>query len=246
MEPIPQVGPPRESLEAQDRGEPGADLLGSGDASSPVAGDGLVARSDPEEAEHPREIVVGSGQLSELTTRVARLAELFEERLVYDQFKERQITQLHEELQAHRQGLLERALRPLLMGLVRLHDELGRVRDHLSSTPSEARSADQVDLLVEGFQDDVELLLDQNGVNRSCSQDDRFDPRLQTSVGTVPTDDLGRIGAIARRVRAGFERDGVPLRKERVEVFVAAAAGVPVTPGAVSAVPKPSDEEDPQ
>lgn len=166
------------------------------------------------------------GSAADLAAGLDRLAELIEDKLAQDHFKERQVAQLHEELQAHRQGVLEKALRPLLMGLVRIHDELGRERDRLPSAQSEeVLQSGQVDALLAGFQDDVELLLEQHGVSRSRSPDDHFDPRLQTAVATVPTDDPERVGAIARRVRAGFERDGTPLRKERVDVFVAGDAG---------------------
>jgi molecular chaperone GrpE (heat shock protein) len=186
-----------------------------------------------------------SSELADLAAGLARLTELFEDRLANDRFKEGQITRLHEELQGHRRGLLSRALRPLLIGLIRLHDELGRSRDHLASGPSAELSGDRIDGVLEGFQEDVELLLDQNGVTRSNSLNDRFDPRLQTILRTVPTDDPDRVGRIVRRLRAGFELDGAPLRKEGVEVLVAAEDAPPiVAPGAATLGPNPLHEEE--
>lgn len=195
---------------------------------------------EPEEGSVGTDLAAGGGEL-------ARLAELFEERLAYDRFKEEQITRLHEELQDHRRDLLGRALRPLLAGLIRIHDELDRARESTRTATPEELTPERVAGLLEGFQDDVVLLLDQHGVARTESPGDRFEPRLQTAVRRIPTADEALVGRIARRLRPGFVSDGTPLKKERVEVFVAEADASPTTSGgAGSPASRETSQEEPR
>lgn len=207
----------------------------------------------PEEpaGEVPVEAAVEDGNgtrgLAAVGRELSRLVELFQERLAYDGFKEEQITRLHQELQDHRRDLLGRALRPLLAGLVRIHDELDRARESMETGTPEELTPEGVARLLEGFQDDVVLLLDQHGVARTESSGDRFEPRHQTAIRRIPTADGALVGRIARRLRPGFVLDGTPLRKERVEVFVADAEAPPITPeGAGSPAPRDVSHKEPQ
>lgn len=150
------------------------------------------------------------------------LRKAFADKLALDRHKEQQIDALHAELQEHKRGLLARATRPLLSGLVRLHDSLGRMAEDLRQEPSEELTPERFFGILEGFQDDVEIVLDDSGVSLFLEPCERFEPRRQTSRRTVETDDENRVGTIAHRVRPGFEQEETVLQKERVDVYVRA------------------------
>jgi hypothetical protein len=57
----------------------------------------------------------------------ARLTEVFERKLAFDGFKEKQIDRLHEELQSYKGDLLRKATRPLLSALIKLHGDVIRL-----------------------------------------------------------------------------------------------------------------------
>ena len=136
-------------------------------------------------------------------------------------FKEDQVTRLHEELQAHRSDLAGRPVRQLLHGLIRLHDDLGKVVAALRRQPPEELTPERFFQQLAGFEDDLELLLGQHGVARFEASGDSFDPRRQTTPRTVPTDDPAQVGQVAERLRPGFEQGETLLQKERVAVYVA-------------------------
>ncbi len=141
-----------------------------------------------------------------------------------ERFLERQIDKLHAEVQAHKTGLLQKLQRPYVMGLVQLHDGLGRVAEHLNAVPDKVYSADEAAALLTGFQEDVELLLEQNAVRMFREPGEIFVPARQTSLQTVPTQDPADIGRIARKVRPGFETEETVVRKELVCVYGPAPA----------------------
>jgi molecular chaperone GrpE len=142
------------------------------------------------------------------------------DKLTCDRFKEEQIDRLHEELQAHRSDALSKPLRQLLLGLVRLHDDLGRTAAALQERPADELTPERFFRHLADFQDDVELLLGQNGVERFEAPGEAFDPHRQTAVKTVPAEPA-LTGRIALRLRPGFDQGDKLLQKERVAVYVA-------------------------
>jgi len=157
-----------------------------------------------------------------MTGGFASLLDELRDRLVLDRFKEEQITKLHEELQAYRNDLVHRTARQILQGLVRLHDDLGKVVTSLRQKPAEELTPERFFQQMDGLRDDVELILGQHGVEpfQTCTED--FDPRRQTALRMVCTADAALVGRVAERLRPGFAQGEALLQKERVAVYAAA------------------------
>ena len=169
-----------------------------------------------------------SSAVERLETAVAAgIAEIlgeFRDKLALDRFKEDQITKLHEELQAYKNDLISRVSRQILQGVIRLHDDLGKVAASMRQKPVEELTPERFFQQLEGFQDDVELLLGQHGVERFEVDGEEFDPRQQTALRTIPTEDPAQVGHVAERLRPGFLQGANLLQKERVAVYAAANA----------------------
>lgn len=145
------------------------------------------------------------------------LHKVYDDRLA---FKEKQIDSLHSELQDYKRGLLLQVTRPLISGLVRLHHDLGRMVEDLRLEPSEALTHERLCSVLEGFQEDVEIVLEENGVVLFSEPGATFDSRRQNSRRTIPTDEETLVGTVAHRGRPGFEFEEKILQKERVDVYV--------------------------
>jgi molecular chaperone GrpE (heat shock protein) len=104
---------------------------------------------------------------------------------------------------------------------VRLHDDLGKTLTALARLPAEESTPQRFLSTLEGFGDDVELLLGQHGVERFEHPGDTFEPRRQTALRTEATDDPVLVGTVAVRLRPGFAQGETLLQKERVAVYVA-------------------------
>lgn len=132
--------------------------------------------------------------------------------------QQQQVNTLHAELQEHKNGLLAQLQRPWAMGLIQLFDALNREAKDMAVAEA-TFSAKDVALMMEGFRDDVEIVLDQLGVNTFKSSDTRFNPVRQTAVKTIPAPEPHLAGMVLLRLRPGFEHNGKILRKEWVCVY---------------------------
>ena len=225
---------PEERVEPAAQEEPAAAESREGDggeeteaASESAAGEEDELPAAEEERERPEEAPPGPSParlLAAIDGGFDRVLAAFEHKLAYDKAKDRMIDRLHSELQTHKTDLLAKATKPLINSLIRLHDEIGRVVEALLAEAEEKLDTDRVRRLFADFQGDIEIALEDQGVTRYETPDDRFDPRRQQALKTVPTAVPEDAGRIVDRVRPGFERGERILRKERVNVTKLEAA----------------------
>ncbi len=148
-----------------------------------------------------------------------RLLGAFQDKLAYDKTKDEQVARLHKELQDYKRDLVARTADPLVNGLVRLHDDLGKTAEALRENQTRAQDSALPERICSGFQEDIEILLENSGVTCYHEENESFDPRRQQALRTVATDQNQKHGLVAERVRPGFERGDKLIRKEKVAVF---------------------------
>jgi len=110
-------------------------------------------------------------------------------------------------------------MKPLVNGLIRLHDDMAKVAESVAADSPEA--AGKPVTLIAGFQEDIEILLAEVDVVPYCEGGTEFNPRRQQSIRTVATPDLAQVGQVARHLRPGFARGERIVRKEKVSVYMA-------------------------
>ena len=136
----------------------------------------------------------------------------FEEKIKYDETRDRMIDRLHAELQVYKEDLLLKMLRPLVLDLIDLHDNLGKWTNAGADAPGRVSFAD--------LQGDLEDILYRNGFETFTVPEDLFDPRRQRALRTVPTVDATCDKRISERLRKGFLYGGKIIRPECVAVYV--------------------------
>ena len=154
-----------------------------------------------------------------IKTGVERMLAAFEAKLAYDASKQLQIDRLHEELLQYRTDQMARAARPLVHGMIRLHDDIGKLLSALRAKPADALSPERFFSLLEGLQEDVEIVLGQNGVAAYREPGGPFDPRRQRALKKVGTSENALAGTVAESIRPGFEQGTEILEKERVATY---------------------------
>lgn len=147
------------------------------------------------------------------------LLQTFESKLAYDQSKQVQIDRLHDELQQHRGDLVARTVRPLINGIIRLHDDAGKLLGSLKDKPEDELTPKRFFKLFDGFQEDLEDLLGDNGVTAYREVGGPFDPRRQRLLRKVPTSNEALVGLVAESLRPGFEQGTQILEKERISAY---------------------------
>jgi len=185
----------------------------------PSTGPNVLLKDAAHGAQAPLDAFAERFELA-LQRGVEHLAGLFERKLAYDATKQQQVDRLHEELMQHRSGLVARTSRPLVNGVIRLHDDIGKLIQSLRGKSVEALPAEKVFTLLQEIQDDIEIILGQNGTSAYREQGSVFNPRRQRVVRRVATPDPALDGKVADRLGPGFESGHELIEKERITLYL--------------------------
>jgi len=182
--------------------------------------------SDSEQSQNGTALASGTSEtalmatLHHLVDAMEQLRQDFDTKIKYDASKERQIDSLHNELQAYRAGLYFKILRPVILDLICMHDDLNRLVGSISRSEGEGTiPATQVLKNLESFQATIEEILQRNGVEPYSVEGETFVSGRQRALQAVETPESSLDKHIARRVSKGFEYDEKILRPELVMTY---------------------------
>jgi molecular chaperone GrpE len=169
--------------------------------------------------------------LAEISAAIRELADSSERYHLRAEQREAVIDHLREEVERLRRGERRGLLRPLLVEICRLRNDLLRQADNL---PAEY-TADQAAQLLRSYAETVELILESGGVVAFEPEIEApFDPRRHRRVGAQPTGEPALAGRIASVRRSGYldvDADS-PVSAAEVVLFAAVTAAAQTPPTA--------------
>jgi molecular chaperone GrpE len=173
------------------------------------------AKREPERGDEPSDLA------ATLRTELAAIRAELASRAAYDRFKEEQIERLHAELQSHKNDLLRKLVEPWVVGVIKLHDQLGQQMALWRTNGLEEVAVARLIEAFDQFREDVALFLERQGVEPFEVAGEDFDPQRQTALRRLPAPEPAQLGRVAERLRPGFEQGAQVIQKERVAVYVA-------------------------
>jgi molecular chaperone GrpE len=191
---------------------------GVADEQSPLAALGFEEPQDDTPVAFETNDTVLMDAVQQLLGAMEQLRQDFDAKIKYDAGKERQIDSLHSELQAYRTGLYFKILRPVILDLISMHDDLSRLIDGIPSGEGMVSVA-QVLKNLQSFQSTIEEILQRNGVEPYSVEGETFVSGRQRALQAVETTESSLDKQIARRVSKGFEYDEKILRPELVMTY---------------------------
>jgi molecular chaperone GrpE (heat shock protein) len=147
------------------------------------------------------------------------LQEAFDAKIRYDRVQEQQIAALHQELEAHRRGLYQQILKPVLIDIVGLYDDIAKMNSGSVEAGAQIQQAGAFARERGFLLDSIEEILQRYGVIMYACDSDAIDRSRQRVIDVMPTDNADLDRRVARRVRPGFEVDGKILRPEWVVAY---------------------------
>lgn len=162
-----------------------------------------------------------------LDERLNALQRGFDQKLKYDEQKDKTIQRLHSELETYRQGLYAQMLRPIALDLIRLYNDLGDYYKTLEVFCLGIEDVTSPKLLrnLALFLDDIEEILRRNGfLIISTAPDTAVQTKYHKLMGTEPTYNPELNNCVAASLKKGliYQRpEGVEqvLQPEVVKVF---------------------------
>ncbi len=142
------------------------------------------------------------------------LMKKFDTKIAQDEHKARLFDKMYDELQSYKTDLYAKMLKPFILSTISVIDDtntfIGRLGD------GDAEKAEQY---LRSLPEDLADILEANGVVLYEDESEKFNPRTQRAVKQVPTDNPELENTIAKRLRKGYNWNGVNLRPEFVWIY---------------------------
>lgn len=180
--------------------------------------------------------------LTGISAGVTQLADSSERYHARAAQREGVIDHLRSEVEMLRRGERRALLRPLLVEICRLRDDLLRQAEDL---PGDF-DAERARLLLRSYADSVELALENSGVVIFAPDNgDPFEPRMHRRVGGEPNSDPALSGRVARVRRSGYlDVDAnSPITPAEVALFGAVPGAGPANAPATAQPADPADAD---
>lgn len=146
-----------------------------------------------------------------------------------EQHQRELLDKLHDERQTLREAEQRRSRDPVVRELIQASDTFLRTgRQWSARTDVASETAEQVHQVLEDAADDVQLILERQGVERFTPEPgEKFDRSVAKATGSRTTDDPARDGQIAEVLKAGYRQDERVIRFAEVITvrFIAPDAG---------------------
>lgn len=165
----------------------------------------------PNEEENGSESVELMNSLQE---SLLRLEEKFDKKIAEDTHKNNLFDKMYEELASYKKDLYAKLVGPFINETISLLDDYERLIERIDTVDH-----DKLKKYVIGIPDDLESILDNNGVERYSDDADKFNPKTQRVIKTIPTGNIELENVIAERTRKGYRWNGVMLKPEMVKIY---------------------------
>jgi molecular chaperone GrpE len=157
--------------------------------------------------------------LEALTNKMDEVKEGFERKAQADKHREAIISKLHAELQEHKDDLYRKLLKPVIMDIILIIDDINKFAGHYRGVEPSEMDPQKLLKALEDIPSDLEEALYRQGVEPVICEAETFDPARQKAIRTLATDDESKHRIVSQKLRTGFEWEGQVLRPEFVEVY---------------------------
>jgi len=144
--------------------------------------------------------------LEKIANGIGELKELFQKKIQRDQIHREAYEKLYEEMRQYKDNFLLSALRPILLDLILLYDNIMRTEQALPENKEKIKPLKE-ELLEILYRQDVEP------ISHSYQ---KYDRRIHRALKTVSVEDPARDGEIVEIVREGFWYRDQILRPQEV------------------------------
>lgn len=155
--------------------------------------------------------------LEHVSEQMEQLAKDFEERFLYDEKQEKIMDQMHGELQNYRNDLYASLIKPILIDIIEVVDNIRKAGVSYANKGLEEAQAVHV---ITDFIEDLHYILNNYGVDiYKATPGEPFIPVRQRILSTIATNSLELNGKVAESLGFGYFYKGKVVWPEKVTVY---------------------------
>ena len=156
----------------------------------------------------------------EIASRLTKLEELFSQRIAHTDFEENSRQIMHKELEAYKSDMYASLLKPLLMDVIEVREDIFKTTARYESKPEEEQVLPLSKFMEYATMDLASLLEKYDVEDWQSNPGDDFRPGRQKGQKKVPTNEKNLHGKIAKSLSRGYLCKGKVIRPERVSLYV--------------------------
>ncbi len=173
--------------------------------------------NNPELQETNNEVEGVTEKLDRIEASLEQLTKEFEERFLYDEKQEKLMDQMHGELQNYRNDLYASLIKPILIDIIEVTDNIRKAGiTYAAKGKEEAEAA----FVITDFIEDMHYILNNYGVDiYKATAGEPFIPVRQRILSTIATNNMELNGKVAESKGFGYFYKGKALWPEKVTVY---------------------------
>lgn len=170
-----------------------------------------ICDNNSEEDKTPSESAV---LMSFIKENFSRLENKFDNKIAEDVHKNALFDKMYDELASYKKDLYAKLVGPFVNETISLLDDYERLVERIDSIDYE-----KLKKYILGVPEDLESILDNNGVERYSDDVEKFNPKTQRVIKTIPVGNMELDNVIVERTRKGYRWNGVMLKPEMVKIY---------------------------
>lgn len=171
--------------------------------------------SQPMESTNPNDLInTLLERIESLNQQNELLLKKFDGKIAEDEHKAQLFDKMYNELQSYKTDLYAKILKPFILSTITLLDDTNTFIGKLGENESAL-----AEKYLRTMPDDLIDILESNGVVLYEDDVDKFNPRTQRVVKQVPTDNPELDNFIVKRIRKGYNWNGINLKPELVWIY---------------------------
>ena len=155
----------------------------------------------------------------QLSSQMANMEAMFQKRIMYTEYEEKMLDQMHSEIKKCKEGLYEQPLKPILQDIIEVRESILKVSKAYLEKPEGEQAIPNKTFADYAY--DLQDILEQYNVNiYQGNKGDAFVPIKQRIMKKEVTHNESLHGKIADSLSCGYELGGRVISPERVSVYL--------------------------
>lgn len=157
--------------------------------------------------------------LENVKKQLNNLANLFDERIRYDEYKNNLFDNMHKELTDYRNEAHEKNIVSISLDIIQLMDAYTKIIRKFEEAEPTEENYKRLTSNFYGILEDLNDVLYRQSIESYQSQDNLVDVKKQKIISNVETDDITLDNTIAERIAPGYEKNGKIIRPEKIAIY---------------------------
>lgn len=158
-------------------------------------------------------------KLDDILQQLNIIQKEFNRKIKFDEQKNKIIDNLHQELQEHKNDILKKYLKTIVLDIIQFTDSIRKLTNFYDAKDLTENDTEKLLNLLKNIPSDLEDICTRQGINSFTCEGADFDPRQQRVLKKIETQEKDNDKKVAETIHPGYEWDGDIIRPEMVAVY---------------------------